>query len=86
MHTADRILDDNFLALRAKLLEIAASLDRIDRAADDGAPLSDERQSRRDQIDHAVRICLSEGPDRAERLQQLFSRPYEAAWREQMQL
>lgn len=86
MQSADQILDETFLQVRAKLLEVAATLDRIDRSADDGSPLSGASQPRRSSLDDAVRILLSEGPDRAERLQRLFSREYEADWREQMQI
>jgi len=74
------------LETRAKLLEVAATLDRIDRTDDDGEPLSEVAQPHREQIDEAIRICLSEGPDRAERLQQLFSREYQSNWRSRMQI
>jgi len=86
MQSADQILDESFLQVRAKLLEVAATLDRIDRSADDGDALSAGAQPRRDSLANAVRILLSEGPDRAERLQRLFSRQYESDWREQMQI
>jgi hypothetical protein len=86
MRAADQILDETYLEVRAKLLEVAATLDRIDRAADDGQPLSVRTRPQRDQIDEGLRICLSEGPDRAERLQKLFSREYKSDWRSQMQL
>ena len=86
MQTADEILDGQYLAVRAKLLEVAATLDRIDRAADSDAPLSNDCEPRRQQLDDAIRILLSEGPDRAERLQLLFSREYTADWRTEMKL
>lgn len=86
MRAADQILDETFLQVRAKLLEVSATLDRIDRAAGDGDPLTAAAQLRRDQIDEAIRICLSEGHRRAERLQQLFSRKFESDWRKQMQV
>lgn len=86
MRAADQILDETFLEVRAKLLEIAATLDRIDRASDEGQPLTDRSVPQREQLDEAIRICLSEGPDRAERLQKLFSREYQADWRAQMQI
>lgn len=72
--------------MRAKLLELAATLDRIDRSADEGAPLATECEPLRTRIDDAIRILLSEGPDRAERLQRLYSREYDADWRSQMHL
>ena len=84
--TANAVLNESFLEVRAKLLEVAATLDRIERSADDAEPLSQAAQERRKLLDEAVRILLSEGPDRAERLQRLFSREYEPQWRKQMQL
>ena len=83
---ADSILDETFLEVRAKLLEIAATLDRIDRSTDSGSPLSADAGSRRKKLDEAIRLLLSEGPDRAERLQLLFSREYESSWRKEMQI
>jgi len=86
MRAANLILDDSFLEVRAKLLEIAATLDRVDRSADEDGPLSGSAESQRERLDDAIRILLSEGPDRAERLQRLFSRTYEASWRKQMEI
>ena len=86
MRDANQILGESFLETRAKLLEVAATLDRIDRAAEDESPLSSASQPQRAQIDDAIRICLSEGPDRAERLQKLFSRQYESDWRKSMDI
>jgi hypothetical protein len=86
MQSANQILDDSFLEVRAKLLEVAATLDRLDRSSDEHAPLSSDAKPRRIKLDEAVRILLSEGPDRAERLQRLFSRQFEADWRDKMQV
>ena len=86
MQTATEILEDKFLEVRAKLLEVAATLDRVDRSADEAAPIEDQAMPTRKRIDDAIRILLSEGPDRAERLQRLFSREYEDDWRRQMEL
>jgi hypothetical protein len=86
MQTADQILEDSFLEVRAKLLEVAATLDRLDRSSDEDAPLTAQAELRRVKLDEAIRVLLSEGPDRAERLQRLFSRQYENDWRSQMQV
>ena len=69
-----RVLDEQFLEIRAKLIEIAANLDRIDRAenADD---LSDD--VRMQQIRRAIEQLLESGSGRAEQLQLIFSLPYE---------
>ncbi len=84
--TATIILDESFLEVRARLLEIAATLDRIDRSADDGDSLSQKALPTRAKVDAAIRILLSEGPDRAERLQRLFSREYLPQWRDEMKI
>ena len=81
MRKADQILNSTFLEVRAKLLEVAATLDRIDRAEKDEAGLAEPSANRRRQLDQAIQILLSGGDDRAERLQRLFSREYEESWR-----
>ena len=84
--TADTVLTETFLEVRAKLLEVAATLDRIDRAAAEEAPLGEDGRQQRAKIDRAVQLLLADAPDRAAQLQQLFSRGYESDWREQMKL
>ena len=84
--TANQILDECFLDIRAKLLEVAADFDRIDRAADEQGALDGQSSENRERLSDAVRLLLSEGPDRAERLQKLFSREYESSWRSEMQI
>jgi hypothetical protein len=71
------VLEQEFLPLRAKLLEIAAALDRLDR--DDGCPADDPRAGR---IRTAIQALLESHGDRAEQIQLVFSRPYEDDWRE----
>ena len=71
------VLDEEFLGLRAKVLEIAAGLDRIDRAP--GDPGAD---ARRERLERAIRLLLDDDPQRAARVQLLFSREYDEAWRE----
>jgi len=73
---APQVLDREFLDVRARLLLIAASLDRLDRA--DGTVDGDPRL---DKIHEALAILADDGDARAERIQQAFSRPYEANWR-----
>ncbi len=76
----DEILDREFSPLRSRLLDIAAALDRLDRAAgiDSISKASDHRIS---QIRQALQLLLetSEG-DRVEQIQKIFSRQYDAAW------
>ena len=74
--TAPEILEREFLETRCKLLEVAAALDRLDRA--DGSVTGDPR---RQKIDRALGILASTQENRAEQLQLLFSLDYDAAWR-----
>ena len=76
------VLDEEFLPIRAKLLEIAASLDRLDRA-EDRAAVSDPRM---DQLRTAIETLLETTPDRAEKVQLIFSLAYEDAWFEEYRL
>lgn len=79
--TKTQVLDREFLLVRAKILEIAAALDRIDRAEGD-LPQTDQRQL----LDKGIEELLKDSPDRAEAVQLLFSREYQSAWREDFQL
>lgn len=85
---AQAVLDAHYLETRAKLLEVAAVLDRIDRAgttpssrSSDDASQASDAEARRSQIDEAIQILLEDSPRRAELIQQLFSRPYDPQWR-----
>jgi hypothetical protein len=71
MSAAD-VLDAYFLETRAKLIEIAASLDRIDRAPDLLAIRGDARLRF---IHDALAILQSPEPNRAELIQRLYSKP-----------
>lgn len=66
------VIEMYFLEHRAKLLDIAAFLDRIDRAAPSGS--SDEREDFRiAAMKRAISILLDEKPQRAKRVQEAFS-------------
>ena len=79
--TASEVLDAELLAVRAKLLEIAGSLDRLNRA--DGTVEDDPRLA---QIRQALEVLQSSQPDRAEQIQLIFSLPYDEQWRENYRL
>ena len=76
---SNQILDREFLEIRAKILEVAAALDRISRA--EGDVSGDDRMSL---IADAIEIIASLDPDsiRAEKIQLLFSREYDKKWLE----
>ena len=74
---APEVLNREFPEFRARLLQLAAALDRMDRAA--GTPEGDPR---RQKIRDALAILLDDSaPNRAERLQLLFSLPYDEDWK-----
>jgi hypothetical protein len=79
--TGKEVFEQEFLPIRAKLLEVAAALDRVDRG---GGSLSSD--PRRTQIQAAIQVLLRPEDDRAEQLQLIFSRPYEESWREKFRM
>lgn len=68
-------LDREFLEVRARILEIAAALDRIERG--DGSVDGDARMER---IRRGLEALAVPGTDRAERVQVAFSLAYESDW------
>jgi hypothetical protein len=74
---AHAVLDRDFLEIRSRILEIAAALDRIDRAPVHGVEHPDRRLA---QIRQAIESLLKPGPDRAETVQLLFSLDYDPSW------
>lgn len=79
---AKDVLNREFLEIRAKILEIAASLDRLDRGSDGTFHSTDPRCGL---IQQGIEI-LSNGErgDKAERVQLLFSQAFDESWRKQM--
>ena len=77
--SAGEVLDREFLLLRAKLLEAAATLDRLARA--EGNADGDPRML---QVRKALSLLHDGGPrdDLTEQMQLIFSSPYDESWRE----
>lgn len=78
---ATDVLDREFLEVRAKILELAASLDRLERG--DGTVANDPRIQL---IQDGFRILQERQDGRAERVQLLFSQPFEPEWRKQFDI
>jgi hypothetical protein len=74
---ADKALDAFFLEARAKLLDLAAILDRIGRGAQAGDVEADPRLEK---IRQALEVLHDQSGGRAERIQQIFSLDYDPAW------
>ena len=76
---ADEILRDQYLPVRADLLTVAATLDRIDRAGG-GSNDADALRMRRTLSDAIAIIANGPVGGRAEKLQRLFSDAYDPDW------
>jgi hypothetical protein len=76
--TASEVLNREFLAVRAGLMDLAAALDRIGRA--DGSVADDPRWRT---IRQALQVLSGDALDRTELLQLLFSLPYQDNWQQE---
>jgi hypothetical protein len=76
--TAPQVLDREYLAIRSRLIDLAAALDRIDRA--EGPVAADPRIEK---IHRSLDVLAGAAADRAERVQIVFSLPYKADWRKE---
>jgi hypothetical protein len=72
---APRALDQGFLELRGKILEVAATLDRFDRGEG-----SLDRDPRVASIKKALETLLKPSENRAEQIQTIFSQDYDPNW------
>lgn len=72
------VLNRDFLESRARALDLAAALDRLDRAPREGVETPDARVA---QLRQAVEALLEPGPGRAETVQRIFSLGYDPEWR-----
>ena len=75
--SATQILDREFLELRARILELAASFDRVERAQ--GTVEGDQRW---DLLQQGLEVLLGSQEERARAVQLLFSLSYDPDWRE----
>lgn len=74
--SAEQILQQEYLLARSKILELAATLDRIQRAEGQVA-----QHPQMQLLQQGFQILTSDSRDRAEQVQLLFSRQYAANWR-----
>lgn len=72
---ATSVLDCEFLEMRCRLIDLAASLDRIDRAE---PPASQD--PRKSLLQDAIMLLADRSPNRAGRMQMHFSDPYDPKW------
>jgi hypothetical protein len=74
---AAKVLEGYFLEARAKLLDVAAILDRMGRGEEAGDFENDPRLAR---IRQALEVLLDQSGGRAERIQKIFSLDYDPNW------
>ncbi len=79
--SAKDVLEQEFLQIRAKILEVAAFFDRLEAAELESEAIASSRQL--DLLRGGVGLLGDDQGSKAERVQLLFSREYESAWREQ---
>jgi hypothetical protein len=79
--TAPEVLNREFLEIRCKILELAAALDRLQRA--NGSVADDPRMAR---LHEALQAVEGGTNDRAEKVQMIFSRRYEENWQKEFRL
>ncbi len=82
MRNAEQVVEQEFLQVRAKLLEIAAFLDRLDPDSTKG--VSSASAERLKLLHAGCELLLDSDSDKAARLQLLFSRKYDDQWRNAM--
>jgi hypothetical protein len=75
--SAPRVLDQFFLDARSRVLDLAATLDRLGRGADAAAAAADPRMKL---LRQALEVLTADAPNRAERVQQVFSLAYDPNW------
>ena len=78
---SNEILDREFLEIRSRILQLAASFDRLDRA--DGNVNDD---SRMETIRKGLEILTAMEDGRAKQVQMLFSREYKQGWIDEFEL
>jgi len=74
--SAEQVLAEEFLSARSRILDLAALLDRLERAsgsADSAVQMQLLRQG--------LSLLCDEASDKARRVQLLMSREYDPAWR-----
>jgi hypothetical protein len=79
--SAAEILNREYLEIRSKILDLAAALDRLERA--EGSVADDPRLLR---LREALAAVQSESEDRAEQVQMIFSRAYDDTWQDAFKL
>jgi len=80
---AEQILEREFLGMRARILELAACFDRLDRA--EGRLIESEKWK---MIRRGIEVLITEKKERprTEQVQLLFSREYNCNWADELDI
>ena len=73
----EKVVDRYFMEHRAKLLDVAAFLDRVDRSEAPADATSGAEDFRVEALQRAIQLLVDEKGDRAKRVLELFSDPTE---------
>lgn len=79
--TALETLNREFLEIRCRILDLAAMLDRLERADDNVG--EDPRLKR---VHEALDVLKKVKAERAEQVQLTFSRPYDESWQQTLKV
>lgn len=72
------LLEQQFLEIRCKILDLAAQLDRLQRGGDLKAIEGDPKWAR---IQKGIAILTNDQPSKAQAVQELFSLHYDPDWK-----
>ena len=79
--SAEQIVADDFMIARARIVELAATLDRIERATGDV-----EDSTNMQLLIQGMHILCDDEVEKAKRVQLLMSRQYDPKWQAQMSI
>ena len=79
--SAEQIVADDFMIARARIVELAATLDRIERATGDV-----EDSTNMQLLIQGMHILCDDEVEKAKRVQLLMSRQYDPKWQSQMSI
>ncbi len=80
MRNSEQVVEQEYLQIRAKILEVAAFLDRLHPSVE----LSTASESKLELLRRGCELLLDAEADKATRVQLLFSRQYDVQWRQTM--
>lgn len=84
--SAEETLEREYLLIRAKILEIGAAIDRVERGNGAGSLTSDPRLHEISKALETLSKPIGSAADRAEAIQLIFSLPYRDSWRDEFEI